>query len=95
MCVEDALKCVEMGVDAIWVSNHGARQLDTVQASIDVLEDISNAVKGRCEIYIDGGIRRGSDIFKAIALGARCCFVVRCPLSLSLLFLSYSRLLPG
>jgi len=43
---------------------------------VDVLEDISNAVKGRCEIYVDGGARRGSDIFKAIALGARCVFVV-------------------
>ncbi len=47
-----------------------------MNAPIDVLEEIANDVKGKCEIYVDGGVRRGSDIFKAIAFGSRCVFVV-------------------
>jgi (S)-2-hydroxy-acid oxidase len=77
MSVDDAIKAVENGVDAIWVSNHGARQLDTAPATIEVLPDISRAIAGRCEIYLDGGITRGTDVFKAIALGAKAVFVGR------------------
>jgi 4-hydroxymandelate oxidase len=74
---EDALLAVEHGVDAVWVSNHGGRQLDRVAASIDALPEVVEAVAGRCEIYIDGGFRRGTDVAMALALGARAAFVAR------------------
>lgn len=77
MSVDDALLAVEHGMDAVWVSNHGARQLDTAPATIEVLPDIVRAVAGRVEVYMDGGITRGTDVFKAIALGARAVFVGR------------------
>lgn len=77
MCAEDAVASVENGVDAIWVSNHGARQLDTTPATIEVLPEIVRAVAGRCEVYVDGGIMRGTDVFKALALGARAVFLGR------------------
>jgi (S)-2-hydroxy-acid oxidase len=77
MSVADAVLAVENGVDAVWVSNHGARQLDTCPATIEVLPDIVRAVAGRVEVYVDGGITRGTDAFKAIALGARAVFVGR------------------
>ena len=64
MTVEDALQSVRNGVDGIWVSNHGARQLDTTPATIEVLPEIARAVKGRVEIYVDGGITRGTDALK-------------------------------
>lgn len=76
-CAEDALRAVEVGADAIWVSNHGARQLDTTPASIEVLEECVQAVKGKIEVYFDGGISRGTDVLKALALGARCVFIGR------------------
>ena len=59
------------------VSNHGARQLDTVAATIEALPEVVEAVSGRCEVYLDGGIRRGTDVLKALALGARAVFVGR------------------
>ncbi|HEY7802318.1 MAG TPA: alpha-hydroxy acid oxidase, partial [Dehalococcoidia bacterium] len=59
MTSEDARLAVEYGADAVWVSNHGGRQLDRVSASIDVLEEIVAAVDGRAEVYLDGGVRRG------------------------------------
>jgi glycolate oxidase len=68
---EDAVLAVEHGVSAIYVSNHGGRQLDHGRATIDMLPEIANAVGGRAEIVLDGGIVRGSDVLKAIALGAR------------------------
>jgi len=77
MSVDDALLAVEHGMDAVWVSNHGARQLDTSPATIEVLPDIVRAVAGRAEVYMDGGVTRGTDVFKAIALGARAVFVGR------------------
>jgi len=77
MTVEAALQCVQHGVDGIWISNHGARQLDTVPATIEVLPDIARAVAGRCEIYIDGGITRGTDVLKCLALGAKAVFLGR------------------
>ncbi len=68
---EDAAIAVEHGVNTIYVSNHGGRQLDHGRATIDMLPEIAEAVRGRAEIVIDGGIVRGSDVLKAIALGAR------------------------
>ena len=74
---EDARLAVDHGADAIWVSNHGGRQLDRVAAGIDVLEEIVDAVEGRAEVYLDGGIRRGPEILIALALGARAVFTAR------------------
>jgi isopentenyl diphosphate isomerase/L-lactate dehydrogenase-like FMN-dependent dehydrogenase len=68
---EDARLAVEAGVQIVWVSNHGGRQLDHTQATIDVLPEIVDAVSGRAEIVIDGGFTRGTDVIKAIALGAK------------------------
>lgn len=68
---EDAGLAVEHGADAIVVSNHGGRQLDNVPASIDVLEEVVDATQGRVEVYLDGGVRRGTDVVAALALGAR------------------------
>lgn len=67
---DDALRCVHAGADAVWISNHGGRQLDTAPATIDTLADIVAAVDGQAEVILDGGIRRGTDIIKALALGA-------------------------
>jgi isopentenyl diphosphate isomerase/L-lactate dehydrogenase-like FMN-dependent dehydrogenase len=67
---EDAAIAVEHGVNTIYVSNHGGRQLDHGRATIDMLPEIVQAVGGRAEIILDGGILRGSDVLKAIALGA-------------------------
>ncbi|HAF10514.1 MAG TPA: alpha-hydroxy-acid oxidizing enzyme [Chloroflexi bacterium] len=67
---DDAKRALELGVDAIWVSNHGGRQLDGAIATLDALADVVAAVGGRCPIVLDGGIRRGTDIIKALALGA-------------------------
>lgn len=69
--VEDALIALNHGVDVIWVSNHGGRQLDHGLGSMDVLREIVEAVDGRAEIVVDGGVLRGSDILKAVALGAK------------------------
>jgi (S)-2-hydroxy-acid oxidase len=77
MTAQDALIALENGVDGIWISNHGARQLDTVPATIEVLPEIVRAVNGRCEVYLDGGIIRGTDVLKALALGARAVFIGR------------------
>jgi isopentenyl diphosphate isomerase/L-lactate dehydrogenase-like FMN-dependent dehydrogenase len=71
LTAEDALLAVQHGVDGIVVSNHGGRQLDSVPASIEVLSEVVEALSGSCEVYVDGGIRRGTDILKALALGAR------------------------
>jgi isopentenyl diphosphate isomerase/L-lactate dehydrogenase-like FMN-dependent dehydrogenase len=69
---KDANLAIEYGVDGIIVSNHGGRQLDGSIASIDALPAIAQVVNKQIPIIIDGGIRRGSDIIKAIALGAQC-----------------------
>ena len=74
---EDAQLAIEHGMDGIIVSNHGGRQLDTAIASIEALPEIVEAVAGRCEVYFDGGIRRGTDILKALSLGARAVLVGR------------------
>lgn len=77
LAAEDALLALEHGISAIVVSNHGGRQLDSSVTSIEMLPEIVEAVAGRCEIYVDGGIRRGTDVFKALALGARAVLVGR------------------
>lgn len=74
---EDALRAVDEGATAIIVSNHGGRQLDGVSATIRALPDVLSAVGGRAEILMDGGIRRGSDIVKAIAMGAKAVLIGR------------------
>ena len=77
LTAEDARLALERGVAGIIVSNHGGRQLDSAIASIEALPEITEAVAGRCEIYLDGGIRRGTDVLKALALGARAVLVGR------------------
>ncbi|GHO87768.1 alpha-hydroxy-acid oxidizing enzyme [Dictyobacter formicarum] len=74
---EDALLALQHGVAGIVVSNHGGRQLDGAISSIEALPDIIQAVNGGCEIYLDSGIRRGSDVLKALALGARAVLIGR------------------
>jgi isopentenyl diphosphate isomerase/L-lactate dehydrogenase-like FMN-dependent dehydrogenase len=74
---EDAELACEHGVDAIVVSNHGGRQLDAVAPTAKLLPEIVDAVGGRVEVYVDGGIRRGTDVVKALALGARAVLVGR------------------
>jgi isopentenyl diphosphate isomerase/L-lactate dehydrogenase-like FMN-dependent dehydrogenase len=68
---EDARLAVEHGADAVYVSNHGGRQLDHGQATIEVLPEVVKAVSGRAEVLWDGGVQRGTDVVKALALGAR------------------------
>lgn len=67
---EDAELAIKAGVDGIIVSNHGGRQLDSAAATLDVLPEVVEAVRGRIPVHVDGGIRRGGDVFKALALGA-------------------------
>ena len=70
MTVRDARRAVEMGVELIWVSNHGGRQLDHTQGTIDALGPIAEAVAGRASIVVDGGFARGTDVIKGLARGA-------------------------
>jgi 4-hydroxymandelate oxidase len=74
---DDARRVAEHGAKAVVVSNHGGRQLDTAPATCEVLPHVAEAVGDACEVYVDGGIRRGSDVLKAIALGARAVLVGR------------------
>jgi L-lactate dehydrogenase (cytochrome) len=75
--VEDAVLAVEAGVEAIALSNHGGRQLDGAPPTLELLPAVVEAVGGRIDIICDGGVRRGSDIVKAVALGATCCMAGR------------------
>ncbi|MDH5566306.1 MAG: alpha-hydroxy-acid oxidizing protein [Myxococcales bacterium] len=74
---EDAVRAAALGVRAVIVSNHGGRQLDHAAAALDVLPEIAAAVGDRAELILDGGVRRGTDVLKALALGARACMIGR------------------
>ncbi|XP_078492919.1 2-Hydroxyacid oxidase 1-like [Ciona intestinalis] len=74
---EMAKRAVKENVDGILVSNHGERQLPGVPATIDALREIVQAVDGKCEVYLDGGVRTGTDVIKAIAFGAKAVFIGR------------------
>lgn len=80
LTAEDARLAVEHGASAVVVSNHGGRQLDGVSASIDALPEIVEAVGGRAEVLLDGGVRRGIDVLRALALGARATLIGRAPI---------------
>jgi isopentenyl diphosphate isomerase/L-lactate dehydrogenase-like FMN-dependent dehydrogenase len=77
---DDAQRCVDCGVKGIMVSNHGGRHLDTTVTTAEVLAEIADAAGRHAEVYVDGGIRRGTDIVKALALGARAVLLGRPPL---------------
>lgn len=74
---EDAIKALEFGCDAVQVSNHGGRQFDQTLGTIEALEEIVDAVAGRVPVLLDGGVRRGTDVLKAIALGAHAVLIGR------------------
>ncbi|KAK8400935.1 hypothetical protein O3P69_002601 [Scylla paramamosain] len=74
---EDAILGVEAGAAAIWVSNHGARQVDGVAPTMEALPEVVEAVSDRCEVYVDSGFSQGANIFKALALGANMVFMGR------------------
>lgn len=74
---DDARRALDHGASAVVVSNHGGRQLDGVSASLRALPEVLTAVHGRADVLVDGGIRRGSDIVKAICLGARAVLIGR------------------
>jgi isopentenyl diphosphate isomerase/L-lactate dehydrogenase-like FMN-dependent dehydrogenase len=80
MTAEDATLAVEHGAAGVVVSNHGGRQLDGAAATIDALPEVVDAVDGRIEVFVDGGVRRGTDVVKALALGARAVLAGRAPL---------------
>ena len=73
MSVDDARRCVDIGASAIMISNHGGRQLDGSRAPFDQLQEILDAVGGKIEVIVDGGIRRGTHVLKALAMGATAC----------------------
>ena len=77
LTAEDAEEAVACGVDGIIVSNHGGRQLDCAPASVTVLPEVVEAVRGRADVLLDSGVRRGSDVVKALALGAKACLIGR------------------
>ncbi|XP_070569645.1 uncharacterized protein [Ptychodera flava] len=77
LTAEDAILAVNHGADAVIVSNHGGRRLDSVPATIEALPEVVRAIGDRVEVYVDGGIRNGIDVFKALALGAKAVFVGR------------------
>lgn len=77
---DDVQLAIKHGVDGVVISNHGGRQLDGQPATLDALRECAPVARGRIPIALDGGIRSGADIFKAIALGASMCFVGRVPI---------------
>jgi len=79
LTAEDAKLCLEHGLDGVYVSNHGGRSIDYGPATLEVLPEIADAVAGRVPVLFDSGIRRGSDILKALGLGATAVCVGRVP----------------
>jgi 4-hydroxymandelate oxidase len=77
---DDAMRCVDVGVKGIMVSNHGGRHLDTTVTTAEAVAEVASTVGGTAEVYVDGGIRRGTDVLKALALGARAVLLGRPPL---------------
>jgi (S)-mandelate dehydrogenase len=77
MCAEDAELAIDVGCEGVIVSSHGGRELDSTPASIEMLPEIVDAIGGRAEILFDGGVRRGTDVVKALSLGAKACLVGR------------------
>ncbi|WP_323751784.1 L-lactate dehydrogenase [Marinobacter sp.] len=77
MEVDDALSAVEVGADAVVVSNHGGRQLDGAPASLSVLPAIAETVAGKCQVFVDGGVQSGQDLVRALCLGADGCLMGR------------------
>jgi isopentenyl diphosphate isomerase/L-lactate dehydrogenase-like FMN-dependent dehydrogenase len=76
-CAEDAVRAVEVGCDGVVVSNHGGRQIDHVTSTLQVLPEVAQAVGDRADVLLDGGVRRGTDVVKALALGAKAVLVGR------------------
>ena len=77
MRAEDAIACVDRGIEGIIVSNHGGRQLDGQASTIEVLPEIVSVSRQKCEIFVDGGFRRGIDVLKAVSLGAKAVLIAR------------------
>lgn len=77
MTSEDAALCVQHGINGLIVSNHGARNVDNTLATIEILPEVVEASQGRLEVFVDGGVRRGADVVKALALGARAVLIGR------------------
>ncbi|KAI5925316.1 FMN-dependent dehydrogenase-domain-containing protein [Camillea tinctor] len=78
--IEDVRLAIQHKVHGVIISNHGGRQLDSVPATLDVLQEVAPFARGKIQLAVDGGIRSCSDIFKALALGAQYCFVGRIPI---------------
>ena len=76
----DARRCVDAGASAIWVSNHGGRQLDRTAATADCLRSVAASIAGEAEVYVDGGLRNARHVLTALALGAKAAFIGRSPL---------------
>lgn len=77
---DDARRCVQAGAAAVWVSNHGGRQLDRARSTASALAAVVSALDGTTEVYVDGGVRSGLDVLAAVGLGATCAFLGRLPL---------------
>lgn len=77
---DDARRSVQAGARAVWVSNHGGRQLDRAAATVSCLADVVDAVDGEAEVYVDGGLRSGLDVLCALSMGARAVFLGRLPI---------------
>jgi len=77
MTAEDARRAVDVGCGAVAVSNHGGRQADGVPAAVEMLPEVVAEVGGEVDVLLDGGVRRGADVVKALALGAKACLVGR------------------